>query len=241
MRNPPWSRDELIVTLQFYLSHSPSIPGKSSPEILELSELLNQLQVISGGTVADKFRNPNGVYMKLMNLRRFDPGYPGKGLERGNKDESVVWDLYGSNQEGLRRVSDAIRALVSSGQVLPLSTTVTYDEEEDAEEGRLLSRVHRFRERDPSIVGRKKRRALQQEESLTCEGCNFDFERVYGDRGCGFIECHHTRPLSELSPEGETTKLSDLSLVCSNCHRMIHKSKPWLSISQLQSLVVSHV
>ena len=148
----------------------------------------------------------------------------------------MVWDLYGSNKEGLRRVSDAIRALVSSGQVLPLSATVAYDEE-DAEEGRLLSRVHRFRERDPSIVGRKKRRALQQQESLTCEGCNFDFERVYGDRGRGFIECHHTRPLSDLSPEGETTKLSDLSLVCSNCHRMIHKSKPWLSIRQLQSLV----
>ena len=141
-----------------------------------------------------------------------------------------------SNQWELRRVSDAIRALVPLGQILPPSAAVT-NEEEDAEEGRLLSRAHRFRERDPSIIGRKKHRALQQQKSLSCEVCKFDFEKVYGERGYGFIECHHTKPLSELSPEGATTKLADLSLVCSNCHRMIHKSKPWLSMDQLRELL----
>ena len=39
-RNPPWNRDELIVTLDFYLRHTPSIPGKKSSEISELSGLL---------------------------------------------------------------------------------------------------------------------------------------------------------------------------------------------------------
>jgi hypothetical protein len=40
------------------------------------------------------FRNPNGVYMKLMNFRRFDPVYRAQGksgLVRGNKLEEIVW------------------------------------------------------------------------------------------------------------------------------------------------------
>jgi hypothetical protein len=41
-RNPPWSQDELIVVLDFYLQHSPSIPSKTSNEVIELSALLNR-------------------------------------------------------------------------------------------------------------------------------------------------------------------------------------------------------
>ncbi|WP_421989133.1 HNH endonuclease [Roseococcus sp.] len=42
---------------------------------------------------------------------------------------------------------------------------------------------------------------------------------AYGERGRGFIECHHTRPLHTLRP-GDKTKIADLVLVCSNCHWM---------------------
>ena len=119
MRNPPWSRDELIVTLDFYLKYTPSIPGKTSSEISELSDFLNLLQSKIDGDLPDKFRNNNGVYMKLMNLRRFDPEYKGKGLQRGNKDEGVVWNLYSSKPEKLRQVSDTIRSFVSSDTPIP--------------------------------------------------------------------------------------------------------------------------
>lgn len=52
-------------------------------------------------------------------------------------------------------------------------------------------------------------------------------------RGEGFIECHHTIPVSELGP-GQKTKLRDLVLLCSNCHRMVHSARPWLSVEELQ-------
>ena len=68
-RNPPWSRDELIVTLDFYFQHSPSIPDKSSEDIIELSAFLNRLQSKLGGEISDKFRNTNGVQMKLANFK----------------------------------------------------------------------------------------------------------------------------------------------------------------------------
>ena len=73
-RNPPWSRDELILALDLYVRFKGNPPGKSSPEIMGLSSLLNRITGGPGGEAED-FRNPNGVYMKLMNFRRFDPVY----------------------------------------------------------------------------------------------------------------------------------------------------------------------
>jgi 5-methylcytosine-specific restriction enzyme A len=56
---------------------------------------------------------------------------------------------------------------------------------------------------------------------------------VYGEIGSGFIECHHNKPISELTGE-QKSKLSDLSIVCSNCHKMIHRSKPLLVVDELK-------
>ncbi len=102
-------------------------------------------------------------------------------------------------------------------------------------EGKLLTRIHRFRERDRKIVKKKKDKVLKETGRLQCEGCGFDYKETYGQHGDGFIECHHIKPVSEIN-EGEKTTLDDLSLICSNCHRMIHRQRPWLSITQLKSL-----
>ncbi|EOW9267990.1 HNH endonuclease [Vibrio cholerae] len=39
------------------------------------------------------------------------------------------------------------------------------------------------------------------------------------------MEAHHIIPLSELcSVDGSKTRLEDLAIVCSNCHRMLHRA-----------------
>jgi 5-methylcytosine-specific restriction enzyme A len=237
-RNPTWSRDELILSLEFYLQHNPSFPDKRSAEIAELSETLNALQTSLGGERGEKFRNTNGVYMKLMNFRRFDPDYNGAGLQRGGKDEEVVWDLFSQDRHRLTEAADKIRQFISS-EAQEISSPVfdqNMDDEEDAEEGRLLTRVHKYRERDRDLVRRKKERELKRNGLLACDACGFDFKAAYGNRGDGFIECHHTKPVSELEP-GSRTRLDELALVCANCHRMIHRVKPWLTIEELQNLL----
>ena len=234
MANPTWTHDELIVTLDFYLRHPVSMPGKTSKEILALSDLLNRLRVKVGTAGEDTFRNANGVYMKLMNFRRFDPDYDGKGLERGGKEDEVIWDRYVTNREELTKVASAIRSFVDSDLPMPVADIVE-GEEEDGPEGRILTRTHRYRERDPSLVKRKKDRVLAAHGVIACEVCGFNFGKVYGERGDGFIECHHTKPVSELEPGGRTN-LADLALVCSNCHRMIHRRRPWLSVEELSSI-----
>ena len=69
----------------------------------------------------------------------------------------------------------------------------------------MLTRLHRYRERDRGIVERRKAKVLKEAGTLACEACGFDFRKVYGPRGDGFIECHHTQPVSALKP-GEKTK-----------------------------------
>jgi hypothetical protein len=36
---------------------------------------------------------------------------------------------------------------------------------------------------------------------------------------------------------GMRTKLADVVLVCSNCHRMLHRRRPWLGIEGLKALL----
>jgi len=78
-----------------------------------------------------------------------------------------------------------------------------------------------------------------------CTVCTFDFGRSYGKHGRGFIEVHHTEPIHEKDISGERIALRralpKVALVCSNCHRMIHRrSGQMLSLKALKAIVDSH-
>ena len=68
---------------------------------------------------------------------------------------------------------------------------------------------------------------------LACEVCDFNFTKTYGIRSKDYIECHHKNPLSD-TKVGEKTKTEDLALLCANCHRVIHRYKPWISVEKLK-------
>jgi hypothetical protein len=125
-RNPPWQRDELILALDLYFRHPPQQSSSVHPEVIGLSELLNALPIHAHRPDPERFRNPNGVYMKLNNFSRFDPNHARAGLTRGGKLSEYI--------------------------------------------------------------------------------------------------------------QGQKTKLQDLALVCANCHRMLHRRRPWLSIKELNHL-----
>ena len=70
-----------------------------------------------------------------------------------------------------------------------------------------------------------------------CQCCGFDFRRVYGDLGEEYIEAHHLTPLSSL-PEGKTVSMdpqNDFAVLCSNCHRMVHKKNPPLPVEEVRN------
>lgn len=105
------------------------------------------------------------------------------------------------------------------------------------EEGGVRFKLHRRKERNRRAVQRKKEVVLAKHGRLCCEACDFDFAQVYGSLGAEFAECHHRIPLADL--EGKhRTRLSELAIVCANCHRMLHRSRPMLSVGELREIVL---
>ena len=67
-----------------------------------------------------------------------------------------------------------------------------------------------------------------------CIVCSFDFEKVYGSIGEKYIHIHHVIPLAEIKKEYEIDPIKDLVPVCPNCHAIIHRTSPALTIEQLK-------
>lgn len=240
-RNAIWSRDELILALDLYMQHRTSPPGKDSPEIRELSEVLNHLGAVLRQRTCATYRNENGVYMKLMNFRRLDPDYVAEGktgLTRGNQDEVRVWDQFSSDPARLSEVARFIRQGIT--EHLEDEDLTGPDEPgiEEAEEGKVATRMHRYRERDRRLVVEAKAQAMKEQGRLACAACGFDFSKRYGELGTNIIDVHHTKPVHTMEP-GEKTKVADLVLLCSNCHRVVHSRRTWLSVEQVKAAFVN--
>ena len=101
-----------------------------------------------------------------------------------------------------------------------------YEEEDGFVEGKQVLSLHNRIERNRKVVDLLKANRLKKDPNLKCEICNFSFIEKYGDWGEGYIEAHHIKPLSTIKEETKT-KIEDLILVCSNCHRMLHRIRPW--------------
>lgn len=228
-RNPAWAVDELILALDLYLDSG--LLDDADPKVVELSEILNRLPIHTQRPDEERFRNPNGVSLKLANFAALDPSYPGTGMSRGGRRDAEVWDRYHNHPGKLRALAAALRAGISADEAFP---SIPEDDEGDVPEGRLLYRRHRARERSSTLANRKKARAKAAGQ-LRCEACGFDFEATYGPLGRDYIECHHTRPLFASGPV--QTRLADLALLCANCHRMAHRGYPWPTVDQLRVLV----
>jgi putative restriction endonuclease len=105
-------------------------------------------------------------------------------------------------------------------------------------EGRVKYALHKRRERDPRLIEAAKKRASRKNPGLPCEVCGFSFLEAYGSVGAEFIEGHHTVPVSQLAKQ-VSSRIEDIALVCSNCHRMLHRRRPWLTMKRLRNLVMN--
>jgi 5-methylcytosine-specific restriction protein A len=83
--------------------------------------------------------------------------------------------------------------------------------------------VNRY-ERDPEA--RKRAIAIH---GTNCIICKFDFGKVYGRKGQGYIHVHHLRDLSTLGKGYVVDPKKDLVPVCPNCHSMLHRQRPAIS------------
>lgn len=139
----------------------------------------------------------------------------------------------GAHFEHLKRNPKCPLSHRARGSISVPAVVATEDDESAFPEGRQLFRQHQVRERDSSVARKAKLKRLTEVGRLICDVCEFDFEKSYGPLGIGFIEAHHTVPISKLN--GTTkTRIADFALVCSNCHRMLHRSTEGFSVADLR-------
>jgi|ERR1017187_7814467 hypothetical protein len=123
----------------------------------------------------------------------------------------------------------------------PCSTTIAIENNRAASalegvdlmgvEGGQFLAAHLQRERRPELVKAKKDKVLKDTGTLACEVCGFEFRRKYGPLGDGYCEVHHRVSLAAGGQKKIT--LGDLAILCSNCHRMIHRTgEPMLSVEE---------
>lgn len=122
---------------------------------------------------------------------------------------------------GLSREADAVRDLDGLAPA--------------AWEGKKRWQRHLRRERSVRIRNLKRDSVLRATGRLACEACGFEFRTKYGAIGDGFCEVHHDRPIGSGGPR--ITNLRELRILCSNCHRMIHRTNPMLKVTAFRKLL----
>jgi 5-methylcytosine-specific restriction enzyme A len=142
---------------------------------------------------------------------------------KGGIGQSNVWF---ADKEESQELVNRVQELIKNGST---STLPDVDQNKSIIEGNPRLVAHLRRERNAAIVKQKKSAVLKATGKLCCEVCGFDFKEVYGEIGEGFCEVHHLQPLSKA--DGKViTELKDLAIICSNCHRIIHRLDPMPSI-----------
>lgn len=144
-------------------------------------------------------------------------------------DEILLWI---AGDSGASSYLDAPSALIS---VEPSTTggEIVKLEDMGVDETKRKLRAHYKIDRSRKIRAAKVEQFKDKYGAVYCENCSFDFSTKYGLRGDGFIEVHHVIPLAAILPN-TITYLSDLMLLCSNCHRMVHRRRPDLSPEELR-------
>lgn len=115
-------------------------------------------------------------------------------------------------------------------------------EKADAEDDEISLQEEDLRKlREHKRIERNRKLALRAKQALgyTCTACGFNFEEKYGNLGREFIEAHHLTPVSDL--KGQRLLLDpkkDFTVLCSNCHRMIHKTDFVSDVAEFRSRYV---
>jgi len=169
--------------------------------------------------------------LPLLNTASFLKSGPATTLfPLAREQAEVLFRLLLSRNPELEKIWPDLGSVPYAGLApdVDITTAVT-------EGGRKLV-THLVRERSQAIVAAKKQQILSATGQLICEVCGFNFNAFYGVLGEGFCEVHHRIPLSDVDSSRET-RLEDLAILCSNCHRIIHRSVPFLAVEELRTRI----
>jgi 5-methylcytosine-specific restriction protein A len=233
-RPPDWEYEEILLACDLVVQNGGRFLDHEDRRVVELSELLRRMTLHpEEERKLPRFRNANGVAQKTRNIAQHYPGFTGSRSHGNHLDRDVMLQFI-DQRDRMHALAESIRKGIVAGEPPDFPREVGYENESEME-GRYLLRLHAYRERNRSLRKKKIDSVLASGGSLACQVCEFDFAQTYGERGEGYIECHHVEPLHV---GGEKVRsIKELALLCSNCHRMIHTKPPWPTPAELKEII----
>lgn len=143
------------------------------------------------------------------------------------EDRGFVWIIHSSVREALHQTK-----LTDNGKE-PIETEENLETISSVYEGAIRKITVNSYERNS--IARK--RCIKHWGTI-CQGCGFDFESKYGEIGRGYVHVHHLVPLSEVKSSYEVDPVTDMRPVCANCHAILHRRNPPLSIEELRGFII---
>jgi 5-methylcytosine-specific restriction protein A len=70
-----------------------------------------------------------------------------------------------------------------------------------------------------------------------CNGCDLRMADLYGPIGEGVIHVHHIEPVSSMAAPKILNPATDLVPLCPNCHVIVHRRNPPISIEELKEIL----
>lgn len=107
-------------------------------------------------------------------------------------------------------------------------------EENVHDEGKRRDVVQSVAERNPAA-----RKACIAHYGTTCSICDRKLEDIYGEIAKDLVHVHHLTPFAGNEGPRKTDPIVDLRPLCPNCHAIVHRDTPPLSIAHVRKLMRS--
>jgi hypothetical protein len=125
----PWTRQELILTLELYFRFKGRIPDTNDPDVIGLSAMLADLCIFGSKTTAGTGRSKASIIFKLSNFRSLDPTARAAGkagfINVANADIEI-WKEFACNIDKLNLAAADIKAslLDARTNITPLRANI---------------------------------------------------------------------------------------------------------------------
>ena len=150
-------------------------------------------------------------------------------VETLTSESSIEYGLLNEQEEKILRFAVT---LIASVLPIELTTFRNADEVLGYPEGAVSQVLVNRYERDP-----RNRKAAIALHGKICMACGFNFGEIYGELGDDFIVVHHLTPISAMDEDYVVDPEKDLVTICANCHAMVHRRNPPLTINELKRLL----
>lgn len=250
-RLPEPAREDIHGPVVFPLENKSFVMDSMDFEIIDVEEekivlMPLRVSILHADYEVDIWDKITSIRTDEINIKRIEQS--DKELARLiEKHISLV--RLGNNTSEIRQVADSIierqATIYGMSNAGSASEVIKYYELPESEiesivskpEGKLLTRIHSYKERDRAFV--KKVKDYYRSKyggELICNICELIPNSFYGINGERALEAHHTKPIEMIQPDS-ITRVDEMAIICASCHRIIHSETPCLTVKEVRNRI----